>query len=57
MLTTKEKVGGFLNAAERELAFVKSQLNPDHNVIAISERAVQRWREELDRLNQLPVAP
>jgi hypothetical protein len=50
MLTKRQQLGGLLNAAERELAYVKAQPNPDQNAIAISERAVQRRREELDRL-------
>lgn len=45
--TFKEQLGGFLNAAERELAYQKAQPNPDQNAIAISEREVQRRKEEL----------
>jgi hypothetical protein len=52
MPTFREKLGGFLNAAERELADQKAQPNPDQNAIAISEREVQRRKEELDRLPQ-----
>ena len=48
MPTFKEKLGGFLNAAERELAYQKAQPNPDQNAIAMSERDVQRRKEELD---------
>jgi hypothetical protein len=50
MPTFREKLGGFLNAAERELAYQKAQPNPDQNAIAISEREVQRRKEELDRV-------
>jgi hypothetical protein len=49
MLTYREKLGGFLNGAERELAFQKAQPNPDQNAIVISEREVQRRREELEQ--------
>jgi DNA-directed RNA polymerase specialized sigma24 family protein len=49
-LTKRQKIGGMLNAAERELANVKAQPDPDQNAIRISERDVQRWREELERL-------
>ena len=48
-MTQKEKTGGRLNAAERELAYQKAQPNPDQNAVAISERAVQRWQDEYDR--------
>jgi len=48
-LTQKEKIGGFLNGAQRELASQKAQANPDQNAIAISEREVQRWQNEYDR--------
>jgi len=48
MPTYREKLGGLLNAEERELAYQKAQPNPDQNAIAISERAVQRRKEELD---------
>jgi hypothetical protein len=48
-MTQKEKIGGFLNGAQRELADQKAQPNPDQNAIAISERAVQRWQFEYDR--------
>ena len=48
MPTIKEQLGGFLNAAKRELAYQMAQLNPDQNAIAISEREVQRRKEELD---------
>lgn len=44
--TTTERIGGYLNAAERELAYQKRQANPDTNAIAISEREVQRLREQ-----------
>ncbi len=50
MPTFSERLGGFLNAAERELAYQKAQPNPDQNAIAISEREVQRRKEELDRV-------
>jgi len=50
ILTKRQQLGGFLNAAERELAYQKAQPNPDQNAIAISERDVQRRREELDRV-------
>jgi hypothetical protein len=50
ILTQRQQLGGFLNAAERELAYQKAQPNPDQNAIAISEREVQRRREELDRV-------
>jgi hypothetical protein len=50
MLTFRERLGGFLNAAERELAYQKAQPNPDQNAIAISERDVLRRREELDQV-------
>jgi len=43
--TTKERIGGYLSAAERELAYQKQQPNPDPNAIAISEREVQRLRD------------
>jgi len=46
VLTTQEKVGGYLNAAERELAYQKRQPNPDQNAIALSEREVQRLQEQ-----------
>jgi hypothetical protein len=49
-MTQKEKIGGFLNGAQRELADQKAQPNPDQNAIAISERAVQRWQFEYERL-------
>ena len=39
-MTQEEKIGGFLNGAQRELADQKAQPNPDQNAIAISERAV-----------------
>jgi hypothetical protein len=45
-LTTKEKIGGCLDAAERELAYQKRQPLPDANAIAISKRAVQRLRDQ-----------
>jgi hypothetical protein len=48
-MTQKEKIGGALTAAQRELAYQKAQPNPDQNAIAISERAVQRWQNEYDR--------
>jgi hypothetical protein len=50
VLTKRQQLGGLLNAAERELAYVKAQTNPDQNAIAISKREVQRRKEELDRL-------
>jgi hypothetical protein len=50
MLTKRQQLSGWLNAAQRELALVKAQPNPDQNAINISERDVQRRREELDRL-------
>jgi hypothetical protein len=46
VLTNKQKIGGLLSAAERELAYLKSQANPNQNEIAISERQVQRLREQ-----------
>jgi hypothetical protein len=49
-MTQKEKIGGLLNAAQRELAYQKAQPNPDQNAIAISERAVERWQREYDLL-------
>ena len=49
MPTFREQLGGFLNGAERELAYQKAQPNPDPNAIAISESEVQRRKEELNR--------
>lgn len=46
VLTNQEKIGGYLAAAERELAYQKRQPNPDPNAIAISERQVQRLRDQ-----------
>lgn len=46
VLTTQERIGGYLNAAERELAYQKRQPNPDPNAIAISERKVQQLRDQ-----------
>ena len=46
VLTIQERMGGCLNAAERELAHQKRQPNPDPNAIAISEREVQRLRDQ-----------
>ncbi len=49
MPTFREQLSGFLlYGAERELAYEKAKPHPDPNVIAISERAVQRRKEELD---------
>ena len=45
-LTTKERIGGYLNAAERELAYQQRQPIPDPNAIAISEREVRRLRDQ-----------
>lgn len=55
MLTYKEKLGGLLNAEERELAYQKAQPNPDQNAIAISERAVQRRKGELERHQSIEI--
>jgi len=41
-ITNKQMIGGKLNAAERELASLKRQPNPNPNEIAIWEREVQQ---------------
>lgn len=45
-MTPKEKIGGFLTAAQLEFAPQKARSNPDQNAIAISEREVQRLQNE-----------
>lgn len=50
MLTKRQQLKGWLSAEERELASLKAQPCPDQNAIEISEREIQRRKEEIDRL-------
>ena len=47
VLTNKQKLGGLLNAEERELAYLRAQPNRNENAITLSERKVQHLKDQL----------
>lgn len=55
VLTRKERIGGWLNAAERELAYLKSQPSSLPEEIKISERQVQQLRQQYSLLLEAEV--